>query len=134
MHRKFSAILQNHQNSILFHETIPLRGTSKRITKLILIKLWPYVREIKRNEELRLYLQVNSLACTTAGQDTFLVTRWLQRISPAMLYWGDIFRKQNPSVWQIPMFSQIFPLRNMDRLCAKCTVCKKKVYCCLNIP
>jgi hypothetical protein len=28
---------------------------------------------------------------------------------------GDIFRIENPSVWQIPMLSQIFPTRNMDR-------------------
>jgi hypothetical protein len=26
MHRKFPAIQQNHQNSILFHEPIPLSG------------------------------------------------------------------------------------------------------------
>jgi hypothetical protein len=32
---------------------------------------------------------------------------------------GEIFRIENPSVWQIPMFSQIFPMRNMGRLCAK---------------
>jgi hypothetical protein len=31
-------------------------------------------------------------------------------------YRGDIFRIKNPSVWQIPMFSQIFPMRNMARL------------------
>jgi hypothetical protein len=34
--------------------------------------------------------------------------------------WGDIFRIENPSVWQIPMFSQVFPLRKIGRLCAKC--------------
>jgi hypothetical protein len=28
-------------------------------------------------------------------------------------------RIENPSVWQIPMCSQIFPMRNMGRLCAK---------------
>jgi hypothetical protein len=28
MHRKFEAIQQNHQNSILYHETIPLKGQS----------------------------------------------------------------------------------------------------------
>jgi hypothetical protein len=32
---------------------------------------------------------------------------------------GDIFRQENPSVWQIPMFSQIFPMKNMGRICAK---------------
>jgi hypothetical protein len=32
---------------------------------------------------------------------------------------GDIFRIENPIVWLIPMFSQIFPMRNMGRLCAK---------------
>jgi hypothetical protein len=31
----------------------------------------------------------------------------------------DIFRIENPSVWQIPMLNQIFPMRNMGRLCAK---------------
>jgi hypothetical protein len=34
-------------------------------------------------------------------------------------YRGDIFRIENPSVWQIPMLSQIFPMRNMGRLCVK---------------
>jgi hypothetical protein len=28
----------------------------------------------------------------------------------------NIFRIENPSVWQILMFSQIFPMRNMGRL------------------
>jgi hypothetical protein len=32
---------------------------------------------------------------------------------------GDIYRIENPSVWQIPMFKQIFPMRNMGRLCVK---------------
>jgi hypothetical protein len=32
---------------------------------------------------------------------------------------GENFRIENPSVWQIPMFSQIFPMINMGRLCAK---------------
>jgi hypothetical protein len=30
-------------------------------------------------------------------------------------YKDDIFRTDNPSVWQIPMFSQIFHMRNMGR-------------------
>jgi hypothetical protein len=30
---------------------------------------------------------------------------------------GNIFRIENTSVWQIPMFSQSFPMRNMGRLC-----------------
>jgi hypothetical protein len=30
---------------------------------------------------------------------------------------GDIFRIENPSVWQIPLFSQILPTRYMGRLC-----------------
>jgi uncharacterized membrane protein len=35
--------------------------------------------------------------------------------------WGDIFRIENPSVWQIPIFSKnfLFPMRNIGRLCAK---------------
>jgi hypothetical protein len=43
-----------------------------------------------------------------------------------------IFQNENPSVWQIPMFSQIFPMRNMGWLCAK--LLENMVYCCLNIP
>jgi hypothetical protein len=39
----------------------------------------------------------------------------------AVVYRGDILRRiKNPSVWQIPMFSQqIFAFRNMGRFCAK---------------
>jgi hypothetical protein len=47
---------------------------------------------------------------------------------------GDIFRIENPSVWQIPMFSQIFPMRNMGTVDYVRNVCKQIVYCCLNIP
>jgi hypothetical protein len=36
---------------------------------------------------------------------------------------GDIFRTENPSAWQIPMFSQIFPMRNMGDYMQN--VCKK---------
>jgi hypothetical protein len=31
----------------------------------------------------------------------------------------DVFMQRRPRVWQIPMVSQIFPMRNMGRLCAK---------------
>jgi hypothetical protein len=34
--------------------------------------------------------------------------------------WLRIFRIDNSNVWQIPMFSRIFPMRNMGILCAKC--------------
>jgi hypothetical protein len=33
--------------------------------------------------------------------------------------WSFCFRIENPSVWQIPMFSQNFPMRNMDILCVE---------------
>jgi hypothetical protein len=46
------------------------------------------------------------------------------------LSWGNIFRIENPGVWKILMFSQIFPMRNMGRLCTKCV---QIVYCCLKI-
>jgi hypothetical protein len=32
---------------------------------------------------------------------------------------SKIFRIESPNAWQIPMFGQIFPMRNMGRLCAK---------------
>jgi hypothetical protein len=47
-------------------------------------------------------------------------------------YRSDIFRIENPSVWQIPMVSQIFTLREIW-LDFEQNVCKKIVYCCLNI-
>jgi hypothetical protein len=47
--------------------------------------------------------------------------------------WGEIFRKENPSVWQITMFSQICPMRNMGIDYVR-NICKKKVYFCLTIP
>jgi hypothetical protein len=44
---------------------------------------------------------------------------------------GDIFRIENPTVWQIPMLSQIFLWEIwVDYVW---NVCKKIVYCCLNI-
>jgi hypothetical protein len=36
---------------------------------------------------------------------------------------GNIFRIENPSVWQIPMFRKIFPMKNMGRSCTKSTDC-----------
>jgi hypothetical protein len=38
----------------------------------------------------------------------------------------DIFKIENHSVYQIPMFSQIFPMRNMGILYYVRNVCKKK--------
>jgi hypothetical protein len=46
---------------------------------------------------------------------------------------GDIFREENPSVRQIPMVSQIFPMRNMGTVDYVRNVVKI-VYCCFNIP
>jgi hypothetical protein len=66
-----------------------------------------YIKKIKSNVEM----------CTTPVipfslmplLDSFLI----------FFFRGDIFRIENPSVWQISMFSQILPMGNMGKLCAK---------------
>jgi hypothetical protein len=51
--------------------------------------------------------------------DSFWKLKSLSLFNISTTLWGEIFRIENPSVWQIPMFSQLFPMRNIGRLCAK---------------
>jgi hypothetical protein len=81
-------------------------------------------------------------SATTLAYSAFIIsqlsylqskTRWSRFGIRKILFRSDIFRIENPSVWQIPVFSQIFYLREIWQDFEQ-NVCKKIVYCCLNIP
>jgi hypothetical protein len=90
----------------------------------------------------RLAWGTTAASATTLAYSAFIIsqlsylqskTRWSRFGIRKILFRSDIFRIENPSVWQIPVFSQIFYLREIWQDFEQ-NVCKKIVYCCLNIP